>query len=168
LVVSGDEAASNPDVRSLAEQASRVLVLTMFHELAAGWADLIIPSTAAPDAGWAYPPPPSPAALEGDGTSMNLEGRVQRVRRAVLPPCPDELAWIAKLAARFGVGVAPHAAGVFSEVASELYRDLTLDDLGEHAPLPARLAYVAPAEATTLDPAESPGGGLKIQRYTPP
>jgi predicted molibdopterin-dependent oxidoreductase YjgC len=25
---------------------------------------------------------------------------------------------------------------------------------------------VAPAEATTLDPAESPSGGLKLQRYT--
>ena len=151
LFVSGDEAASNADVRALAERANRVVVLTMFHELAGGWADLILPST---------------AALERDGTSMNLEGRVQRIRRAVLPPCPDELAWISKLAARFGVGVAPHAAGVFSEVAAELYRDLTLDDLGGHAPLPARHAYVAPAEATTLDPAESPSGGLKLQRYT--
>ena len=82
LVVSGDEAASNADVRALAEQANRVLVLTMFHELAGGWADLILPST---------------AALERDGTSMNLEGRVQRLRRAVPPPCPDELAWISKL-----------------------------------------------------------------------
>jgi len=151
LFVSGDEAASNADVRALAERANRVVVLTMFHELAGGWADLILPST---------------AALERDGTSMNLEGRVQRIRRAVLPPCPDELAWISKLAARFGVGVGPHAAGVFSEVAAELYRDLTLDDLGGHAPLPARHAYVAPAEATTLDPAEGPGGGLKLQRYT--
>ena len=34
---------------------------------------------------------------------MNLEGRLQRLRRAVIPPCPDELAWIAKLAERFGV-----------------------------------------------------------------
>jgi predicted molibdopterin-dependent oxidoreductase YjgC len=149
LFVSGDEAASNPDVRALAEQANRVVVLTMFHELAGGWADLILPST---------------AGLERDGTSMNLEGRVQRVRRAVLPPCPDELAWISKLASRFGVDVAPHAAGVFAEVAAELYRDLTLEDLGAHAPLPARHAYVAPAEATTADPAESPGG-LRLQRY---
>ena len=129
LVVSGDEAASNPDVRALAEQAERVLVLTMFHELAGGWADLILPST---------------AALERDGTAMNLEGRVQRLRRTVLPPCPDELAWISKLAARFDVDVQPHAAGVFAEVASELFRDLTLDDLGLHAPLPARHAYEAP------------------------
>ena len=49
------------------------LVLTMFHELAGGWADLILPST---------------AALERDGTSMNLEGRVQRLRRAVPASVP--------------------------------------------------------------------------------
>ena len=152
LLVSGDEAASNADVRALAEQANRVIVLTMFHELAGGWADLILPST---------------TALERDGTSMNLEGRVQRLRRAVLPPCPDELAWISKLAARFEVDVPAHAAGVFAEVAAELYRDLSLEDLGVHAPLPARHAYVAPAAATTPDPVESANGGLRLQRYTP-
>ena len=151
LVVSGDEAASNPDVRALAEQANRVLVLTMFHELAGGWADLILPST---------------AALERDGTAMNLEGRVQRLRRTVLPPCPDELAWISKLAARFDVEVPPHAAGVFAEVASELFRDLALDDLGVHAPLPARQVYVAPPPATTPDQVDEPGG-LRLHRYTP-
>jgi anaerobic selenocysteine-containing dehydrogenase len=85
----------------------------------------------------------------------------------VLPPCPDELAWISKLAERFDVDVPPHAAGVFAEVAAELYRDLTLDDLGAHAPLPARHAYVAPAAATTPDPVDSAGAGLRLQRYTP-
>jgi len=152
LVVSGDEAASNADVRALAEQANRVLVLTMFHELAGGWADLILPST---------------AALERDGTSMNLEGRVQRLRRAVLPPCPDELAWISKLAERFDVDVPAHAAGVFAELATELFRDLTLDDLGAHAPLPGRHEYVAPPAGTTPEPAEDAGSGLRLQRYTP-
>ena len=152
LVVSGDEAASNPDVRALAETANRVLVLTMFHELAGGWADLILPST---------------GALERDGTTMNLEGRVQRLRRAVPPPCPDELAWISKLAARFDVDVPPHAAGVFAELASKLFRDLTLDELGPHAPLPARHAYVAPEPATTPDHIEEAGGVLRLQRYRP-
>ena len=36
----------------------------MFHSLAVGWADLVLPAT---------------AALERDGTAMNLEGRVQRL-----------------------------------------------------------------------------------------
>jgi predicted molibdopterin-dependent oxidoreductase YjgC len=149
-LVSGDEAAGNADVRALAEQANRVIVLTMFHELAAGWADLILPST---------------GSLERDGTSMNLEGRVQRVRRAVLPPCPDELAWISKLAARFDIDVPPHAVGVFGEVAAELYRDLTLDDLGLHAPLPTRQTYVAPDPATTTDRPEVAADALRLHRY---
>ena len=153
LLVSGDQAAGNADVRALAEQAKRVVVLTMFHGLAGGWADLILPAT---------------GALERDGTSMNLEGRVQRVRRAVPPPCPDELAWISKLGARFGVAIPARAAGVFDELATELYRDLALDDLGLHAPLAARHAYVAPEPATTPAPepvAES--GALRLQRYRP-
>jgi NADH-quinone oxidoreductase subunit G len=151
LIVSGDEAASNADVRALAEQANRVLVLTMFHELAAGWADLIFPAT---------------AALERDGTSLNLEGRLQRLRRAVPPPCPDELAWISKLAGRFGVGLAPHATGVFAELAEHLFRDVSLDDLGPHAPLPTRRAYVAPAPATTPELVME-DGGLALHRYRP-
>jgi len=152
LVVSGDDAAADPSVRALAEQADHVIVLTMFHELAAGWADLILPST---------------AALERDGTTMNLEGRVQRLRRAVLPPCPDELAWIAKLAARFGVELAAEAAGVFEELAGHLFRDLSLDDLALHAPLPARHPYEAPMAASSPSPAlPSVGAGaLRLHRY---
>jgi formate dehydrogenase major subunit len=153
LLVSGDEAASNPDVRALAEEANRVVVLTMFHELAGGWADLIVPMT---------------GALERDGTSMNLEGRIQRVRRAVLPPCPDELAWISKLAARFDVELPPHAAGVYAELADTLFRDLPLESLGLHAPLPARHAYVAPEPGTTPDPAPAGAGdALRLHRYRP-
>ncbi len=154
LVVSGDEAASNPDVRALAEQANRVVVLTMFHELAGGWANVILPST---------------GALERDGTSMNLEGRVQRIRRAVLPPCPDELAWISKLADRFGVDVPPHAVGVYAELAEALFRNLTLEDLGLHAPLPARHPYMAPDPATTPDPTPVAinDGALRLHRYRP-
>ena len=153
LVVSGDDAASNPDVRALAELANRVVVVTMFHELAGGWADLILPAT---------------ATLERDGTSMNLEGRVQRLRRAVPPPCPDELAWISKLAARFDIEVAPHAMGVFAEVGAHLFKDLAPDELGQHAPLPARHAYVAPEPATTPAPVEDDvQGRLRLHRFRP-
>ena len=152
LIVSGDEAAASADVRALAESAKRVLVLTMFHELAGGWADLILPST---------------GSLERDGTSMNLEGRVQRLRRAVSPPCPDELAWISKLAARFDVDVPPHAMGVFAELSEHLFRDLTHEDIGLHAPLPARQPYVVPEPATTPAPPDEAGAALRLQRYRP-
>ena len=145
-------------MRALAEQAENVLVVTMFHGLATGWADLILPAT---------------GALERDGTTLNLEGRVQRLRRAVPPPCPDELAWISKLAARFDIGVAPHAAGVFEELSTHVYRGLTLEELGARAPLPARASYEAPAAATTPvssavpEPSDRRAGKLHLQRYRP-
>src|SRR5262249_38057704 len=62
LFVSGDEAANNPAVRAMAEHAERVIAISMFHGLAAGWADLVLPGT---------------SYLERDGTYINLEGRIQ-------------------------------------------------------------------------------------------
>ena len=120
LVVSGDEAAANENVRALAEQAEATIVLSMFGGLAAGWADLILPGT---------------GYLERDGTFVNLEGRLQRLRRTVEPPCPDELEWVSQLAARFGVDVAPYAAGVFTEVSARVYGGLSFGEVGERAPL---------------------------------
>ena len=159
LIVSGDDAAASPSVRSLAERADAVLVVTMFQELAAGWADLILPAT---------------ANLERDGTVTNLEGRVQRLRRAVPPPCPDEHAWIAALASRFGAEVSPHPAVLFEELAERLFRGLTLEALGLRASLPARAGYEAPlAAATAPAPAPTPPadehfvGALRLQRYRP-
>ena len=158
LVVSGDEAASDPGVRSLAERAGAVIAITMFPSPAVGWASLVLPGT---------------AALERDGTSMNLEGRVQRLRRAVAPPVPDELAWLARLAQRFGVALSPHPAVVFEELSERIYGGLELERLGDHAALPARAPYVAPAPASGDSPlrGHSPEGHfvgtLRLLRYTP-
>jgi NADH-quinone oxidoreductase subunit G len=159
LFVSGDDAVADPSVRALAEQAERVVAVTMYLELAAGWADIVLPAT---------------GALERDGTTMNLEGRVQRLRRAVPPPCPDELAWISKLAARFDIDVSPHAAGVYASLAEHLFRDLPLQELGLRAPLPARHPYEAPDPATTPPPPPlvTPSGDhfvgeLRLHRYRP-
>jgi anaerobic selenocysteine-containing dehydrogenase len=158
LVVSGDEAAADPSVRALAEDSERVIAITMFHELAAGWADLVLPGT---------------AALERDGTTMNLEGRVQRLRRAVPPPCPDELAWISRLAAEFGVEISPFAAGVYEELAQGAFRDLTLEQVGARAPLPSRVPYAEPEPGTSPAPTAAPPpegpfvGELQLLRYRP-
>jgi NADH-quinone oxidoreductase subunit G len=159
LFVSGDDAAADPSVRLLAEEAESTIVVTMFHELAGGWADLVIPAT---------------GALEREGTTMNLEGRLQRLRRAVPPPCPDELAWISKLAARFGIEIGPTASLVYEELAGHLFADLALDDLGLEAPIAARKAFVVPEAATTPPPAPLPPrpdgafvGELRLHRYRP-
>jgi NADH-quinone oxidoreductase subunit G len=159
LVVSGDEAAADPGVRALAERADHVIVVSLFASLAAGWADLILPAT---------------ASLEREGTAMNLEGRVQRLRRAVIAPVPDELAWLSKLAARFGVELSPYAELVFDELAARIYDGLDLAMLGEQAPLPPRAPYEAPAPAQrppALAPEAKPGehfvGTLRLLRYRP-
>ena len=123
LIVSGDEAASDPGVRALAEHAESVLVTSMFHGLAVGWADLVLPGT---------------GYLERDGTYVNLEGRLQRLRRAVIPPAPDELAWISKLAERFEIEISPHASAVFAELSDRIYDGLAFGEVGEQAALRAR------------------------------
>jgi NADH-quinone oxidoreductase subunit G len=147
LLVSGDEAAANPDVRALAEQAERVIVSSMFHGLAAGWADLLLPGT---------------SYLERDGTYVNLEGRIQRLRRAVIPPAPDELAWISRLAERFGVEVSPYPAAVFAEVSKIAFGGIPFGEVGERASLPPATGD-APQLDTPTEPAK--GKGLRLIRY---
>jgi NADH-quinone oxidoreductase subunit G len=149
LVVSGDEAAANPAVRAMAEQAERVLVISMFHGLAAGWADLVLPGT---------------SYLERDGTYVNLEGRVQRLRRSVIPPAPDELAWISRLAERFGVEVSPYPSAAFEEVSAIAFGGIPFGEVGERAALPRTHGEPAPAEIT---PEPSRPEGLYLVRYRP-
>jgi len=152
LVVSGDEAAANPDVRALAEQAERVLVISMFHGLAGGWADLVLPGT---------------SYLERDGTYVNLEGRVQRLRRSVIPPAPDELAWISKLAERFGVDVSPYPSAVFEEVSAVAFGGIPFGAVGDRAELPAATQQGHVPGQSRDNAAQDMSTGLRLVRYRP-
>ncbi len=153
LVVSGDEAASDPHVRALAERAETVIAIVMFERVALGWADLVLPGT---------------SYLERDGTAMNLEGRLQRLRRAAIPPVADELSWLSQLAARFGVDVSPYPAPVFEELAGTVYGGLTLGELGERAALAERAQIPAPAPDPDTEPARpSDGHYLNLLPYRP-
>jgi NADH-quinone oxidoreductase subunit G len=107
----------------------------MFADPVRGWADLVLPGT---------------GYLERDGTMVNLEGRPQRLRRAVIPPAPDEVAWIAKLAERFGVAIDPHVRAVAAEAAGELPVRAE----------PAPVQLPKPPRAQTAK-----GGPLKLVRY---
>jgi NADH-quinone oxidoreductase subunit G len=154
LVVSGDEAASDENVRALAEQADATIVISMFGGLAAGWADLVLPGT---------------GYLERDGTFVNLEGRLQRLRRTVEAPCPDELEWISQLAARFDVDVAPYAAAVFGEVSDRVYGGLAFGEVGERAPLrgyPEAQEHVA-REALPEPQQKAKRGEIRLVAYKP-
>jgi NADH-quinone oxidoreductase subunit G len=154
LIVSGDEAAANPNVRALAERAERVLAITMFHSLAVGWADLVLPGT---------------SYLERDGTYVNVEGRIQRLRRTTIPPAPDELAWIAQLAARFDVEISPYPSLVFAELSERVFGGVTYEDLGEEARLPDRVPLEAPPTESPDEPAlpKAAPGALQLLRYRP-
>jgi NADH-quinone oxidoreductase subunit G len=153
LIVSGDEAASDPNVRRLAEQAEAVIAITMFHGLAVGWADLVLPGT---------------SYLERDGTYVNLEGRLQRLRRASIPPAPDELAWISKLAGRFGVEVSPYAPAIFEELSALVYGGLPFGEVGERAPLRVYSEATEHVEPPPLpEPAEPQADGLRLVCYRP-
>jgi NADH-quinone oxidoreductase subunit G len=134
LIVSGDEAAGDPDVRDLAERARFVMTTAMFESEGTLWSHLVLPGT---------------SYLERDGTTVNLEGRPQRQRRAVAPPAEDELAFFAGLAGRFGVDVDP-------------WPRMLPDD---HAPLPeAELSH----DAVSVPKTSAPKGGgkeLAVVRY---
>ena len=147
LIVSGDEAAREPALRQLAAQAENVIAIGMFRRIAGGgWADLVLPGT---------------SYLERDGTTINLEGRPQRLRRAVIPPAPDELAWISRLAARLDVELSPYSAKIFEELYGRPFSELE-----EQAPLPPRgePREVSPPAVTRRTEG---GGPLQLVRYRP-
>jgi NADH-quinone oxidoreductase subunit G len=153
LLVCGDDIAADPRIRDLAGRAESVVAIGMFAEELRAFADLVLPAT---------------SYLERDGTMVNLEGRVQRLRRAVIPPAPDELAWIAKLAERFGVELAPEALGVFAELSPKLFGGVSFGQVGEQAPLGPSLArpeLVAPADSEPVKRKVAGGGPLRLARY---
>lgn len=157
LIISGDEAAADPAVRALAERAEHVIAITMFHDLAVGWADLVLPAT---------------SPLESDGTLLNLEGRLQRLRRAVIAPVPDELTWLSQLAGRFGIELSPHAVVVFDELSALAFGGVDGSELNGTAALPARTPYESPAPPTEVKPAAPARtadghflGELRLLRY---
>ena len=151
LIVSGDEIARDERLLELASRAEAVVAIGTFADELRPFAHLVLPATS-----W----------LERDGTTVNLEGRVQRLRRTVMPPCPDELAWIAKLGERFGLSLAPDALGVFHELSPKLYGGASTADVGERGILaPVAESAVAETPARPAKPAAAGGGPLRLTSY---
>ncbi|MBD0349358.1 MAG: molybdopterin-dependent oxidoreductase [Thermoleophilia bacterium] len=151
LVVSGDEAAGDPNVRALAERADKVLAFAMFRRPLLGWVDLLLPGT---------------SYLERDGTTVNLEGRLQRLRRAVIPPATDETTVIAELGRRFGVDIPHHVPELFAELSARVYDGLAYGQVSEQAVLPSRGEFVPPVQAGE-PPVDETGAGLRLLTYRP-
>jgi NADH dehydrogenase/NADH:ubiquinone oxidoreductase subunit G len=152
VVISGDEAALNDDVRAMAAEAEIVIGIGMFENSFRGVADFVLPGT---------------SYLERDGTTINLEGRLQRQRRAVLAPVPDVLAWLARLAERFGVELSPYTSLVFDEIAAKCFAGVTFGEIGEQSPLPARAEVPAPAAPAVSAKSAQAKGALRLIAYKP-
>jgi NADH dehydrogenase/NADH:ubiquinone oxidoreductase subunit G len=149
LVISGDEAATDPNVRAMAAEAETVIGIGMFESSFRGIADLVLPGT---------------SYLERDGTTVNLEGRLQRQRRAVMAPVPDVLAWLAKLGERFGVELSPYTSLVFDEVSAKCFGGIAFADVGETAELPPRAQREEVSDAV---PVSDTFDGLRLVAYRP-
>jgi NADH dehydrogenase/NADH:ubiquinone oxidoreductase subunit G len=154
LIISGDEAAADPYVRAIAERAEAVLAIAMFRRPLMGIADLILPGT---------------SYLERDGTYVNLEGRLQRLRRASIPPAPDELAVLSRIGAGVGVELSPYPSLVFDEVSAIAYGGRPYGEVGEEAELPQPVpAGQVPVPGTGTGPGEPvEGPGLRLVTYKP-
>jgi anaerobic selenocysteine-containing dehydrogenase len=84
----------------------------------------------------------------------------------VIAPCPDELAWIAKLAERFEVELSPHASMVFDEVSARCYGGIGFADIPERAPLPERVTSAEPLPNPAPEKLAD-GKGLRLVTYRP-
>ena len=81
----------------------------------------------------------------------------------MIAPCPDELAWIAKLAERFGVELSPHASLVFEEVSATLLRRHLLRRRSASTRRCPTPAAAPPAVAEARRRSRSPHGkGLRL------
>jgi NADH-quinone oxidoreductase subunit G len=154
LIISGDEAAADPNVRAMAEQAGAVLAITMFRRTVAGIADLILPGT---------------SYLERDGTYVNLEGRLQRLRRASIPPAPDELAVLARIAGQLGVELSAYPSLVFDEVSAIAFGGRPYGEVGEQADLPQAVPAAVDEVSDTRHVSDGQGdrGGMRLVTYKP-
>jgi anaerobic selenocysteine-containing dehydrogenase len=136
LIVSGDEAAADPRVADLAARARFVVTSAMFMGDHTLWAHVVLPGT---------------SYLERDGTTVNLEGRRQRLHRTVPAPVADELEWLSALGERLGVPIEAWATGPLPP---------------DRAELPERANGGAPAARPTA-PAYANGNdaGLRLLTY---
>jgi NADH-quinone oxidoreductase subunit G len=150
LFVSGDEAASDPQVRQLAEHARATVALTLFASDSSEWADLVLPAT---------------GYLERSGTMRNLEGRLQRLRGATGSPARPELSWLVELAGRLGVEIPSTEAALCTELTAKTLGGVSLASLGDRAPLPPRSEPKTFAVVEAEAPPTLLGGPLELIRY---
>ena len=97
---------------------------------------------------------------------MNLEGRLQRLRRTVLPPGPTSRVDRGARGALRGQ-LAPYAPAVFAEVSERCYDGLPFGEVGERAPLRGYAGAPTHVDPPPLPAPHAAGSGLKLVCYKP-
>ena len=113
---------------------------------------------------------PGTSYLEREGTYVNLEGRLQRLRRAVVPPAPDELAWISKLArALRRRPLAVRRRSYSTSCRAHLRRAPLLGEIGEQRAAPVARRPERRAAVAQPQPRRPPRArrGLRLVTYRP-
>jgi predicted molibdopterin-dependent oxidoreductase YjgC len=128
------------------------VALTMFADSAADWADLVLPAT---------------SYLEQDGTMLNLEGRLQRLRSGAPAPAElrPELSWLVELADRLEVSLPVTAEEIFAELCSKQEGDVRFTAPALQAALPSRPPASPPEAPEPEPPPTIRGGPLELVRY---
>jgi predicted molibdopterin-dependent oxidoreductase YjgC len=132
-----------------------VVVGCMFPNEAALWANVILPAT---------------AALEKEGTTTNLEGRVQRLRPALAPPdgVVSELELLGAVARRLDRERPPHAAAVHRRLAAAEPAAFPGWEASAAPIAPGRTGEVGRARALRAPKApRSTPGALQLVAYRP-
>jgi anaerobic selenocysteine-containing dehydrogenase len=82
-----------------------------------------------------------------------------------MAPCPDTLAFFAKLGERFEVAVSPYVSVVFDEVAAKCFGGISFADVHETAELPPRAERQTVSD--TLKVSDTSSEGLRLVAYRP-
>jgi len=132
--------------RGLMERAFFALQVSAFQNGSTGWATTIVPA--------ALP-------LEKEGTTTNLEGRVQRMRAAVAPPSGvlDGVQLTTALGRRLGLDLPADPASAFRDMAGsrQAFTGLAWHEIGEHGVRPQPPALGPPPPVPHVGEAEPQG-----------
>jgi NADH-quinone oxidoreductase subunit G len=136
-------------------QVDQVVAVAPFVNTTVSWAHFVLPQA---------------VDHEREGTTTNLEGRIQRLRPATKPPSgvPDLAAYVA-IAGHLGIEVAPAASRAYGQMAAELGIPVQWGELNGRAPLPARTAAAATAPvapAASAAPPPAPGRFALVAQRT--
>ena len=132
-------------------QVRHVITVSPFVNTSVSWSHIVLPQA---------------VDYEREGTTTNLEGRIQRLRPATGPPggVPDLAAYVA-IARHLGIEISPAPSTAYGQLAAELGISLTWSELNGRSSLPVRIGGAVsppPASAPAAAPAVAAAGRFTL------